>query len=305
MSSGYLFGASSVYSRLLDSAPIAGNSAASVSQIVAASQARAVGVNFNAGNMPLYVATASTPHKKVAFNNCFQNSVGVPPAFAAAMNSVPIPSGALPSNDSDAHLAVYNPATDQLWELFHTKVSGGYYSACWGGRIDDVSNASGQFPRTTGATASGLSMIGTQITVAEFRSGAINHAIGLSLPATKAGVFSYPATRTDGRSSDPNTPMQGQRFRLDPSINVDALDMTPLGKMVARAAQRYGFVVINTSGAVSIHMESPTPSLVAGGGDPWPAALATRPRGNIAGADWNQMAGFPWHRLQAVSPNWR
>ena len=44
----------------------------------------------------------------------------------------------------------------------------------------------------------------------------------------------------------------GTRFRLDPSVNVDKLQLHPVAKMVARAAQTYGFIVTDQSGAVAV-----------------------------------------------------
>ena len=41
----------------------------------------------------------------------------------------------------------------------------------------------------------------------------------------------------------PNRIAEGLRFRLDPAVNADALKMHPVGKIIANAAQKYGFVV--------------------------------------------------------------
>ncbi|MEB0161112.1 hypothetical protein, partial [Pseudomonas sp. AH2 (2023)] len=70
--------------------------------------------------------------------------------------------------------------------------------------------------------------------------------------------FSYPAQRSDGslRPGTPNAIAEGQRFRLDPSLDVDSLKLTPLGKMVAKAAQKYGFIVVDKGGAVGVGVES-------------------------------------------------
>ncbi|MFV0463773.1 MAG: hypothetical protein ACK5MP_11370 [Nostocoides sp.] len=303
---GALFGSSSVYAQRVDSARVAGNSGATVRLIDAASRSGEPGVNLTAWNMPLYHATRSTPRSTVTFSNCLGGSSEVPAEFANAMRSVPIPAGAKPSDDADAHLAIYDSSTDQLWELWRAeKGANGSMAACWGGRIDAVSKASGRFSGSSGATASGLSMIGTQITQAEVRAGRIDHAIGIVLPSVRAGRLSYPAQRTDGTSSDSNAPMQGQRFRLDPSLDVDALHLTPLATMIAKAGQTYGFICINSGGGISMIAESPLPAQTVGKPNPWPAIMGARPRGDYRGKDWFQLEGFPWSRLQAIEPNWR
>lgn len=70
--------------------------------------------------------------------------------------------------------------------------------------------------------------------------------MGVSLvDIEKHSVVSWPANRSDGwnPTNEPNHIPEGMRFRLDPSVNVDALKMHPVGKAIAKAAQKYGFVI--------------------------------------------------------------
>ena len=82
---------------------------------------------------------------------------------------------------------------------------------------------------------------------------------------------------------------QGTRFRLDPSLNIAALKLSPLARMMAVAAQRYGIVVRDTSGVVDFYGEDPTPT----GTNPWKTIIANQPI-------WQLMSQFPWTHLQAL-----
>ena len=53
----------------------------------------------------------------------------------------------------------------------------------------------------------------------ELKAGVIPHALALNIPWAKPNVYSWPAQRTDGRSTDPNAIPEGARFRLDPTVD--------------------------------------------------------------------------------------
>jgi hypothetical protein len=84
----------------------------------------------------------------------------------------------------------------------------------------------------------------------------------------------------------------GTRFRLDPAVDVEQLDMPPAGKAIARAAQQYGIVLRDhADGAVVFYGEDPTPF----GTDPYPAFFSGLPPGAV-------LRNFPWGRLQVLAP---
>ena len=81
---------------------------------------------------------------------------------------------------------------------------------------------------------------------------------------------------------------QGARFRLDPQVDVDTLDVPPFTKLLARAAQRYGIYVRDTSPVVILYAEDP----LSIGSDPWIKAMAPAP--------WDVLRAFPWDKLQVT-----
>ena len=259
-----------------------------------------VGVNTTQYAAPVYLADASMPRVQVNFNNC-QGKTTLPTSFITQMNSVPIPSYALPSDGTDAEMAVYKPSTNEYWEMWKTvKDAKGNWSACWGGKIDDTRLNEGVFPTYYGTTATSLPFIGGQVTAEELVRGEIKHAIGISLvEAEQRTIFSYPAHRSDGYNPTgvPNRIAEGQRFRLDPNVNVDLLPLSPAGKTIAKAAQKYGFIVWDHAGALSIRLSNPIAQTSKGLVNPYTAVFAGE-------AMWHVLSGVPWNKLQFFPMNY-
>ncbi len=297
-SGSFLFGSDSAFGLSVARAPVAANSAATVAILADDVTRQGAGVNWQRWNVAFYSVPAGTTRVSVRFADCFASGT-VPPVFTAAMSAVPIPADAQPALADDRHMAIYDAATDQLWEMWRAENTPSGWQACWGGRIDNASQAAGYFSDGGGATASKLSMVGTMITLAEARAGRINHAVYLVVPTVRADSWSYPAQRTDGNSTNADAVMEGQRLRLDPSLDVAKLGLTPFGAMVARAAQQYGFIVVDKAGAVGVVTESGLPTKVLTGTDPWPGLL------QLGTYDqYRLLAGFPWNRLQALPPDY-
>ena len=101
------------------------------------------------------------------------------------------------------------------------------------------------------------------------------------------------AAHQDGTSTDPNAIPEGARFRLDPTLNIDSLNLPPMTRMMAKAVQRYGMIVRDQTGqAVSFFAENPAQY----GADPYPG-----PTGFYGGLVPAQLTRpFPWDRRQLV-----
>ena len=132
---------------------------------------------------------------------------------------------------------------------------------------------------------------GGLITPQDVRRGEINHALAMALPIVRAGQFARPAQRTDGKLSPPNGIPEGAHLRLDPSLQLSSLHLSPLDLEIARAAQRYGIIVRDYSATVSLFGEDPRGL----GYDPWPQLL-----GNELSSPSTLWANFPWDRLQVL-----
>jgi hypothetical protein len=298
VSSDQLFAPSSFWYSSVRTAPVAANSASMVSAIAAtvASPLKTAALNTDAYSTTFYTAAADTPLTNVAWSNCQSNPWVSPGPISAQMASVPIPADAQPSAGTDAEMTIYSPSTDKLWEFWLTSKTAAGWSACWGGRIDNVSASPGYFPGGFGATASGLPVAGGMISLKDLASGSINHALSLELPMTAATTVSWPAQRTDGKHTGAGAVPMGTRFRLDPSLDLSSLGLSPIGLLVAKAAQTYGFVVTDTAANVALQGESGIPALQSAGTDPWSAPLAASK--NLL------LRNFPWSSLQALPNNY-
>jgi hypothetical protein len=294
------FGPASFWRSTLASAPVDPGSRAMVDYLVSTITDRYNGVAaFNAHqyNSYLYTVTPSTPTVDFAYSNC-QKKPSTPSGLLGAggqFEDVPVPEGAVPAVGTDAEISFYSPATDQLWEFWKaSKSASGVWSACWGGRIDGVSTSPGFFTGGFGATATGLPNAGGAVRLAEIQAGRIDHAISLAIPAPAvASDFSWPAQRSDGFDPSPAAMREGARLRLDPSLDLTTLKLTPAGLAIARAAQQYGFVVVDKAGSVSVIAEAVDK---VNGADPWYAVLKT--------PDYAVLKNFPWSRLQVIQKDY-
>ena len=281
------------YKAIPATAPLNSNSAAYVAEFQRQYHAyyNNVGVNLGSYSTPVYTAGAGTKSVPVAQWNC-QNylDADLPRQWAA----VPMPSYAQPAYGTDAEMTIYQPSSDSMWEFWQARQSSGQWQACWGGKMDGVSKNKGIWPQRYGVAATGLPFAPGQITVQDLKSGAIHHVMGIALvDAEKAAIFSWPANRSDGYNPQnaPNRIPEGLRFRLDPAVNVDALNISPVAKIIAKAAQTYGFVVWDKAGSISLRFENPLAYTLTGQPDPYPAIFKDTP-------PYALLNGIPWNRLQ-------
>ena len=173
-------------------------------------------------------------------------------------------------------MTVWQPSTDRLWEFFKARKLADGWHANFGGAMSSVSRSPGYFTDDSwpglsqtwwGATATSLPVIAGTMMICELRAGVIPHALALNIPWALPTVYSWPAQRTDGTSTDPNAIPEGARFRLDPTLDIDALNLPPMTRMMAKAVQRYGMIVRDQTGhAISFFAENPSQF----GTDPYP-----------------------------------
>jgi hypothetical protein len=258
-----------------------------------------VTINTTSYASPVYTAPANTPTKAVQFWDC-QNKRYTDPGIVQQWSAVPVPAYADPATGTDQEMTVYQPSSDTIWEFWQTRNQGGVWQACWGGRLQNASKSNGIFPSGYGTTATGLPFLGGQITAEELQRGEIRHAIGISLvDVANWNIFSWPANRSDGYNPNnaPDRIAEGQRFRLDPTIDVASLNMHPVAKIIAKAAQKYGFVVWDTAGAISLRAQNPKSYTALGQTNPYIALFNGTP-------EYALLNGFPWNRLQFLPMNY-
>jgi len=262
---------------------------------------------------PIYVVPANQPHVQVTrqygYNRYLYQNV--------LAGGIPIPPFAVQSGSSDRTMIIYQPSTNTLWEMWRVqRDSNGNWQVGWAGKMTDVSQSDGIWPKPGGTSATGDALLGVVTRIEELQDGQIDHPIDLELPRTivlgrnvlpantpGANVsYSWPADRLgDGVSPNPLAIPEGLRFRLDPSLNLNDLQLSPVAHMIAVAAQKYGFLVENTGPDCNIKLGNPNPYIAAGLPDPYKALF-----GSDYGPGYSAkvMANFPWSHLQALPFNY-
>jgi hypothetical protein len=219
-------------------------------------------VATNSG-VPVYTVPPDQPTVPVRLD-VWDFATSLSETFAAG---VPIPSDAVPASNPDQSLVVWQPSTDRMWEFFMLRRDSDGWHARWGGAMDSVSRNSGYFGADAfigassrwGATATSLPLAGGLMLHDEVRTFRIDHALALSVGTAKQGMWSWPAQRSDGESAQPDAIPEGARFRLDPNLDLSKLDMPPMTRAMAQAAQRYGIIVNNQTGqGLCFWTEDPT-----------------------------------------------
>jgi hypothetical protein len=159
---------------------------------------------------PLYVVPADQPCVPIILNAASNNHSSAIPTLQTQLSQgqgqchgVPIPTDAHPAAGSDAHISVYQPSSNTLWEFWRLSTptnnapgaaalpwSSGtvpsygdnQWHTVWGGVLNNVSTSEGVFSNSTGGTATGLSLLGIVERIEELQAGQINHVMGLILP---------------------------------------------------------------------------------------------------------------------------
>jgi hypothetical protein len=218
-------------------------------------------------------------------------------ALRSSWLQVPIPPGAKAAAGSDAHMVIYQPATDRMWEFWKMSLQADGWRAQWGGSMSNVSTNPGYFtsptPSNWGATATSLPLLGGLIRPSELAAGHIDHAIALAIPQTRAQYFTWPAQRTDGQVYSDTAIPEGQRFRLDPNLDLGKIQMSPLVRMIAVAAQKYGMIVRDKSGSVTLYGEDTT---AEGLPNPYYGSTGWFQGQYVS----NLLKAFPWSHLEAL-----
>jgi PKD repeat protein len=268
---------SSVWNSPIGSTPVRSDSAA-----LAASVAGSAG----SANMPLRAWAVSVAEARPG-----DTTYSVPCTLYAcslqAFGAFPVPATAKPDPSSDGHLAVYDPSTQREWDMWVASFNGSSWSSYAGAAVS--MNGNGIAPAgSASGNAANFPLLGGLIRPEEIMQGHIDHALVFGFPGVNRSGYVCPATHNDG--SGTSGPMEGQRFQLDPSLDVNSLAIPAWQKTIARAMQVYGLYLRDTSGSLAVYAEN----TISRGYDAW--ALAGLPTGGSV-----SLSGLPWNKLRAVS----
>lgn len=178
-------------------------------------------------------------------------------APARHMVGVPIPRRARPDPSADGSMTIIDPRTSCEYDFWQAKRGAAGWSASWGNttRIDGP----GVFSNGLSARGSGFALPAGVIWPKELAAGRIDHALifSYSWPSGRGAV--PPATETDGRSRRAGAIPEGARLQLDPSLDLNALQLTRYERTIARALQDYGMYLADWGGpGISLYAVHPS-----------------------------------------------
>ena len=204
---------------------------------------------------PIHFADASTPRSTLVCSGLvsINHADGTRTTEAdRRLGGVPIPPGAVPSAGDDAQIIVIDTQTGDEYDVYQfappdrctnvTRYVGGVYRD--GVETSYVSRGAG-VPYLAGL-----------IRPWEIARGRIEHALAFGYELSREERCVWPASKTDGDDARTDAIPEGARLRLDPTLDVDRIEgLDAVGRIIARALQEYGMILIDNSGANKIYAE--------------------------------------------------
>ena len=225
--------------------------------------------------------TASTPRAAVSVSENWG------PNPLAGL-SVPVPAQVKIPSGSDAQVAIADPQSNKVINLWGAHRSGSGLDASWGAATPLDGDGREHNGSSTGA---GIARYAAVVRASEIAAGDIPHALFFSTNMVKPSEVRYPATKTDGSNMDgAGSPIpEGARVQLDPSVDVDAIPGISKGAAaIAKALQTYGAYVGDNGGARMAFIAEYAPDSNA------------YEQAGLSG-DYVPLDAIPWDKLRVLS----
>lgn len=236
------------------------------------------------GSVPVFYADEDDPRVTVPITTMGYGAEG--------LTQVPLPEGVIGDSATDGHLVVVDSQLGVAFDFWQFRVSQGRWMAS-AAAVSSL-NSDGVHRDRFSVAASGFALGSGLIWPQELLEGPIDHALVFGYPLTRQKAFTPPATRSDGRSSDPAALPMGALLtfpadydletRPDPGLNLYEL-------RIARAIQEYGMYLYDTGTPGSIvEINGVNPRSFSS--DPYAGIPRYDPRGGYA-----DMGNIPLHEL--------
>jgi hypothetical protein len=165
-----------------------------------------------------------------------------------------VPASALPTPNADGHMTIFQPNGWVLETYATIKLSNGDLVSIFASYTDANGDGTGA---ASGRRAAMIPNYAGLIRNGEISSGQINHTLALILgPEALAKAVAWPASAMDRSPSNyTGTLPMGTMLAIPASVDVNSLGLsTTAGKIIARAAQAYGMVVVDRGGSKAFHI---------------------------------------------------
>ena len=250
---------------------------------------------------PVYFADEDTPHHNVALKCGRDWELGI-----TALRNVPIPDFAAPANDAggtgnpvrgcgeesdqDNNMVIIDLTRGCEYDFWQARMENGRWVASWANAIPIKSN--GIYEHGLSSRGSGFAFLAGVIWPHELRVGYIPHALLAALPdkLIRGGGPVPPATESDGESLHPFALPEGARLRLDPSLDLESLNLSAVELTIARAMQEYGVFITDRGGGSGLSLYAIDPLSV----------LENPYRGLLPDEDYPALANIPLDQFQVL-----
>jgi len=196
--------------------------------------------------------------------------------------AIPIPDDMATQVPSAGYIAIVDKTSALEWDLNQASrrddgkwMTGfGVVSSLRGKGVYPPWNEAETPSEAASALPSGFPLVAGLIRVDEIKTGRIPHALMIASPGIRSDVFVRPAStarlqRSGFAPSTTGIPL-GARLQLDPDFNIEKSDLSPTGKIIARALQTYGAFVGDQAGANVLFAEAGPEQLAE-----WPGLLTS------------------------------
>jgi len=221
-------------------------------------------LNLDKWTIPIYEVDERTPTRQVIPHQMkhWQNRSGHGASFR---QPVPIPDHAIPDPMQDSHIALVDYGRRIIWDMFFAHRSeDGAWDSMTGMTYDmdgDGVFRDGEFAVQDGESihlygpgrAAGVPIVAGLIMFDEILAGRIDHKLAFATGCNALQQYVFPATWTDG-FTEGGLP-EGCVIQLDPSLDLDTLNLSPAARVIAVALQRFGAVNVDVAGGSVIYAE--------------------------------------------------
>ena len=246
-------------------------------------------LNLHAWTLPIYYADASTPRRalrpkllecRYSQGHVLASRPYLHPAHplglhASVADGVPIPESACTDAEADAHLVIVAPHENRIYDLWqcHPETGGNWATNA---AISYPLNGPGVFTTATiggihngesvhfygPCRAPGVPACAGLIRRDEIFAGEIAHKLAFACEVAALQEFVAPAIWTDGWL--PGGLPEGCVLQLDPHLDLSRFKLTPAARTIAQALQRYGAVLVDNAGGVTLYGEWLGPAETSG-----------------------------------------
>ena len=231
-------------------------------------------LNIDSWTIPVYQVDASTPRQVVKPISAMPDAAEGRPEGEAVKHihqhpsfqgrPVPIPHNLAPSPGTDRHVAIVDYEAGTMWDMWYMKQlpDGSWASST--GMITDL-NGPGVYTREQvypygdhryvgPGRAAGVPVAAGLIMHHEVKAGAIEHKLAGAVRFVAQGDYVFPpAWSIDG--AFPHGIPEGAQLQLDPKLDLSRFDLTPEERVIAKAMQEYGIVIVDFAGASVLYAE--------------------------------------------------